>query len=406
MVLVFVFSFIALLTSKWLLSVSLILLIPLAILVIFQQQHKEYSWKKVVGDRLRFFLSFPPYWGFSLIFFVILFSGILFGTSEYWEDRLRIKLPMLIAPLLFAILPPLPKKYYKTWAIAVVSIAAISLCLILANYILDYDVIKQSISKGGNIPTPISHIRYSVFVAFGMVLSIWLAIDQDSFLGKSFRIPGIILALLLFIGLHILSVRSGLIAAYIGIAVCMGHWTIKNKKWLFGICLFLVLSVSPYLAYQNIDSFKSKIDYSLHDFKMYKSRNGQSYSDGDRLLSMKIGWSLFKANPIMGTGIGNFSEEVKGEYEKNYAEQQPKMPHNQFLSIMASTGLVGLGISLFGLFLPLFYRRQYTHLPMLSFYLMMISSMLVENTIETSVGLTLFLLPILIMSNYLIGQKS
>ena len=406
MVLVFVLPFVALLTSKWLLSVSLILLIPLALLVLFQQKGKEGNWKKVVGDRLQFYLKYPPFWGFSLLFLVILFSGLLLGTSGYWEDRLRIKLPMLIAPFLFAMLPPLPKKHYKIWAISIVLIAAISLCVVLGNYFLSYTEIQENISKGGSIPTPISHIRYSIFIAFGMVLSIWLGLDKEKFLGRNSNFLELFIAFLLFIGLHILSVRSGLLAAYVGLAVCLIHWTVSSKKWLLGLGLLLVISISPYLAYQNISSFKSKIDYSLHDFKMYKSDNGSSYSDSDRFQSMQVGWDLFKSNPIFGTGIGNFKSAVKLKYEEEFPGQKAIMPHNQFLSIMAAMGIVGFIVSLTGLLFPLFYRKQFAHLPMLSFYLMMLSSMLVENTLESSVGMALFLLPILIMSNFLIGQKA
>jgi len=404
MVLVFIFSFVALLASKYLLSISLILLIPLALLSVYQQSFEE-GWKKVGGDRLRFYRNFPPYWGFSLLFLVILFSGVIFGTSGYWEDRLRIRLPMLLAPFLFAFLPPLSKKHYKSWGVAVILIATISLALVLGNYAMDYDAIQNSISKGGSIPTPIAHIRYSVFIALAMVLSIWIAMDKDPFLGKNWKVLGILIASLLFIGLHILSVRSGLMAAYIGIATSLLHWTIANKKWVFGLSMAVFLGLTPIVAYHNIDSFKSKIDYSFHDFKMYQKGQGNAYSDGDRLESIAVGWKLFMANPIFGTGIGNFRAAVKDEYQKISKDRLHKMPHNQFVSILGSTGIVGFGIAMIGLLLPLFYRKHWKHLPLLSFYLIMLSSMLVENTLETSIGMALFILPILIMTNYLIGQK-
>jgi len=404
MVLVFVFSFVTLLSSKWLLSISLILLIPLAVLSVYQQSD-DVGWKKIAGDRFQFYRSFPPYWGFSILFFVIFLSGVFFGFSEYLADRLRIKLPMLLAPFLFAFLSPLSKKYYKAWALSMILIATISLGIVLGNYLFSYDDIQLLISRGGSIPTPISHIRYSVFIAFAMVLAIWFALDDEAFLGKNWKVTCIVFSLLLFIGLHILSVRSGLVAAYIGLIVSLLHWMFSRKRWFLGLGLILFLGLTPFVAYKNIDSFKSKIDYSLHDYNMYRLGEGDSYSDGSRLQSMQVGWELFKSNPIFGIGVGNFRKEVIFEYKKYYAGQAPKMPHNQFLSIMASTGIVGLMFSLIALLFPLFYRRQYRHLPMLSFYLMILSSMLVENTIETSVGLTLFLLPVLIMTNYLIGQR-
>ena len=405
-VFVFGLSFFALLYSKWLLSLSLFLLIPLALINILQSQRGDESFSQAAKKYLSIYLNYPPYWTLGIIFIVVFLSGLLLGGSDYWLSRMRIKLPLLIAPILFAFIAPLSLKYYRRWIYLMLLLALASLALILIQYGINYTEIQDRISKGGTIATPISHIRYSIFLAFSMALGLWLFIDKKVF-HRRIRLLGLTCGLLLFIGLHILSVRTGLIAAYLAVFLSLTYWIIKEKKWTLGFVLMALVAVGPWLAYKNIPSFKSKVDYTLYDLSMYQKGEGAHYSDGERIYSLKAGWEIFKRQPLFGTGIGNFKATIDDYYAKNNDKGlTPKMPHNQFLSIMASTGIIGLLISLIGILTPLFYKKNYRHLPLLVFYLILLTSMLVENTLETSVGLALFLLPILIMNNYLIGAKS
>lgn len=405
---VFIFSlaFFSLLYSKWLLSVSQFSILGLALInIILLLTHPKAS-NKLADSFSRFYKKHPPYWALSLVFLVVLFSGIL-GISDYWFSRLRIKLPFILVPLAFAFLSPLSKKYYRSWIYIFIAITCTSLIMVLGNYLFHFEEIQQLISRGGSIPTPVAHIRYSLFIAFAMIMSFWLFLDSS--VPKKYKEDwlGLLVGILLFIGLHFLSVRSGLLSAYIGIFACLIYWVVTQKKWLVGILIFAIVLIAPFIAYKNVPSFQSKVSYTLHDLGMYKKGEGNAYSDSDRLSSFRVGWELFKAHPILGTGVGNFKEAVKEEYAKHYPDNTgSKMPHNQFLSILASTGIIGLLISLFGMLAPLVYNKNYRYLPLTCFYLMIFSSMMVENTLETSVGLALFMLPILIMNNFLLGQKS
>ena len=84
------------------------------------------------------------------------------------------------------------------------------------------------------------------------------------------------------------------------------------------------------------------------------------------------------------------------------------MPHNQFISVYAGTGLIGLAIFLFALSYPLYWvllqvRGSPQHNPgldpsgtslgnalFLGFHIIILASFMVENTIENSMGVGIY----------------
>ena len=65
-------------------------------------------------------------------------------------------------------------------------------------------------------------------------------------------------------------------------------------------------------------------------------------------------------NPLFGIGAGDLKQEMRNEFQQKYPEiQKPKMPHNQFISVYAGTGIFGLTLFLFAFFFPLWYKRNY-----------------------------------------------
>jgi len=168
------------------------------------------------------------------------------------------------------------------------------------------------------------------------------------------------------------------------------------------------MAAIPLIAYKTIPSFKAKIDYSLYDRWVRKHNISQSdYSDGGRFISIKVGMDIGNDNPVFGVGAGNLRQEVKNRYAQMYPEStEVKMPHNQFVSIYASMGIVGLGLFLFAFFFPLFYKKGYRHTLFLSFHIIVLLSFLVENTIENSIGIAFYLFFLLLNLNYQSKDRS
>jgi O-antigen ligase len=76
--------------------------------------------------------------------------------------------------------------------------------------------------------------------------------------------------------------------------------------------------------------------------------------------------------------------------------------HNQFLSISVGFGLIGILWFIFALLYPPIKTRRMTDYFYLSFFVIMMASMISEDTIETQAGVTIFAF---FTSLFLFGKK-
>lgn len=380
--------------SRVMISIGVIGLVVCAIPILVQ--NKKYAFSKMTT-----FKAFPI---LTLIFFLVLFHA--FGTVDwpYYLERLKIRLPFLFLPLAFALFIPFSKKQFSGLLYFLVIVMTLSGIKVLGNYLLHYEVITESFLVGKSIPTPYNHIRYSLLTAFAIIAGIHLVQDRFYLKWKWEKSLIIFCTTFLFILIHILSVRSGLLALYLALFYLIIRLTIVYKKYKTGLAILASLVLLPYIVYRTVPSFKNKVDYSIYDYKSYMVGKKKSYSDIGRFTSIEVGLALAKQSPLMGVGAGNLKKEVHAYYQKNLPQIKDKafwkMPHNQFISILAGTGIIGLLIFLFALFYPLFYKKNYTNSLLVCFYLMFLTSFLSENTIEGQIGTTFFLIFLLIILNY------
>jgi len=197
----------------------------------------------------------------------------------------------------------------------------------------------------------------------------------------------LIFAGLLFTILHLISVRTGLMILYAGIFLASMILVLKKRSLLIGFtALFLMIS-TPYMAYKFIPGFNTKVHLTLHNIRLMQKGQVGPYSDTRRLLSYKMAWSIFKANPIFGVGIGDLKEEMALAYQQNYPSQKVMYPHNMFLTILAGMGLPALLIFMIAFSWPLLRWKNSGSLLFLFFYLSIGLSFLTENTLFRSMGL-------------------
>ena len=110
------------------------------------------------------------------------------------------------------------------------------------------------------------------------------------------------------------------------------------------------------IAYKTIESFHAKVDYARRDLQMYALGLGKDYSDAERIISFEAGLKIGNKNPLFGVGAGDLKEEIEAYYiEQGIDISTPKLPHNQFISVYAGTGLVGLVLFCVAFFYPLWY---------------------------------------------------
>ncbi|MEM9837001.1 MAG: O-antigen ligase family protein [Bacteroidota bacterium] len=341
------------------------------------------QWVKNIQQGLRD----PFSWGVITLYLIMLFSVWQTQDWDYYFERLRIKLALLSLPISWWGLPQLaPRHRRMIIAFLAYLIAAVS-TIVLINYVQHFTEIQQAISEGRAIPVPRNHIRYSLLVALATLgaLELWRVKAGQRSLTWAW------LAGYLFIIQHLLAVRSGLACAYVGIAAMLFSHLIQTKQWKFGVISLAFLIIVPFAAYQTVPSLKSKINYLKYELWLQqKDYATQAYSDAGRLTSIQYGLELWQDHPWMGVGTGNLRQEMDRLYAERLPGVEGKRPHNQYVSILAGSGIFGFILFMAASLLLVFGRGRWRDPVFFGVSAILFTSFMVENTLENSAGLGMF----------------
>ncbi|MBL0309566.1 MAG: O-antigen ligase family protein [Bacteroidetes bacterium] len=355
------------------------------------------------GDTFKNYFARKEWWILSLFFWIVLFSGIYSEDKTSWMNWVRIKLPYIALPLAFAPLKKLSTKQITALLYGFILVFAVSTIVVLVRYFLNYEAITESFSRGNGIPMPYSHIRYSLMLAFSFFCCLWLLERKEYLFGSKERWVLILLAAFAFVALHILSVRSGLLALYIGVIFLAWREAFRRKRIFQSLLVVVAVSILPYLAYHFLPGFHNKIEYMKWDLAQYREGNINDYSDAMRLVSMKVGMQIWKQHPLIGVGSGDLKIESDKVHASDYpeiSEQNRRIPHNQFIWVLATTGVIGLLLFLMAFFVPLVVNGHYKLWILTLLHLILFSSFLTEDTLEEQIGTGFYLIFLLVFINY------
>lgn len=389
---------VGLLFSRFLLTVSMIAFIVLALIDWKKEPKLSISLNPKLTELPKLLIANKSLSVITLFFFIVLMSGIYSEDMGYWLERLRIKLPFLFLPLSFVLLPKMNTKQYQLIHYFLLAIVTLSGIGVLLNFGLHYDAILENMSRGQAVPTPINHIRFSLLVAYSVLAGIYLLRNpMKTFTQVLPKVLTITATFFLFVLIHLLAVRSGLAVLYMALGAMTLHYIWYSKKWAAGVSLLLILISLPVVAYFTVPSFRAKLYYMEHDWHQYRNGLADKHSDAERWISYEVALNIIRAHPIIGVGAGDLKKEVLAAYAVGYPKiTHPKMPHNQFISVTAGTGLIGLGIFLVAFFTPLLTSRHFRDAHFLGFYVIIFFSFFIENTIENAIGVAFFLFPLLL----------
>ena len=379
--------------SPFMLSFSMF---AFAFLVLFQLKvgpgHFSWTLNKADAPRLLTIFQYPSFAVLSIFFFLVLFSFWQTYDYQYWLARLRIKLPFLVFPLMFVALPRFTEKEVKG-LFYVLLISLLITCLgIGANYLIHFDEINELLKQGQPMPTPHNHIRFSILLALGIIGGIYL-VEEGYYWRYEVEKKWIIgITIFLFLFIHLLSVRSGLLSLYTALFMLTIRYILKTRRYWMGLTFIILLISIPVITYQLVPSFKSRIAYMKYDYYMYQRGEGALYSDSGRIVSLKVGMDIAKEHPWLGVGAGNLRAEVTRIFEEEYPNfEDAHMPHNQFLFVVAANGIIGLILFLFAFFFPIFYRRNFRHTILLGFSSIIFVAFMIEHSIENSIGVGFYI---------------
>ena len=377
--LVVLLYFIGLLCSKALLGISMGLLLVATV------------WQVVTKKRP---VTRPShvYLLFTLIFLATLVSGINSDNKEVWMQFLSKKSPFLFLPFCFYFLREHFKhRYYDylNWFTVLVVLFSFG---ILANYLLNAEAFNIAIGRGKSLKTTIDHTEFSIYVAFAIIVSLFMFFEKRTTQGLGNLNTRLLMAVFLIVFIHVLAVRSGLVVLYTSSLIVGAWYLFKSDKTVYVIPLILSIIIVPLIASKTLPSLKKKIAYTKWDYQQFKQGKGLTYSDSERLYSLQAGLAIAKTNPIVGVGIGDLKDDCDAFYQSKLGHTLVHYPHNQYLFAWAAMGIVGLIIYLIVILGPVFLLRRMLDPYLLMLTLVVISSAMVENTLERtfSIGFYLF----------------
>lgn len=303
-------------------------------------------------QRQKTMLSSPLVLCFILFFLLHLFG--LFWTEDRSEgiDTINRYLPFLLFGFLW-----LAAKYENRDLYMFSFVFGLCLCSLLAHYNLlqkiypDYLIEGITSGKrGGEETSPfLSHLTYAPILAIGIYFITWSILKAKLSIKKF----GIYFGGFLFLLSNLLfsTGRAGFLMLIILISSAIISSS-RNIQIGF-IKLVLIVPVCISLAYFSSDNVKNRVDAGFNDIQTFSDNPNSSI--GLRAVFAIHSFDLFLENPLFGVGTGS----LRSEYEKIVRPEfsglvVPNNPHNQYLMVASSLGLVGL-ISLFLIFLLSFH---------------------------------------------------
>lgn len=142
-------------------------------------------------------------------------------------------------------------------------------------------------------------------------------------------------------------------------------------------------------------SLKKRIYKLIWQYNIYKNNNKAQNSGHtilQRLELWQVGIELISKNPIFGIGTGDILNAYSDALEQKSSSLIGKglRSHNQYMNTTITLGFVGLLLFLFSIFYPAFIKNAYQNPLFVYFLVIMVMSMLWEDTIDSQVGVTVY----------------
>lgn len=126
--------------------------------------------------------------------------------------------------------------------------------------------------------------------------------------------------------------------------------------------------------------------------------NDENYQNKWNGLTIRVAlwictWDLIQERPLLGTGIGDYMDDLRGLYQERkfyLATQQDLSPHNQYLQIWLTVGVLGLIAFVCYLVYPALYAWREGNYLFLFFMLILALNMITEEVFAVYRGVVFF----------------
>lgn len=140
--------------------------------------------------------------------------------------------------------------------------------------------------------------------------------------------------------------------------------------------------------------------------QFFNNGNPSGHSLSLRFVFAKNGLDVLGRHLWLGTGTGDIDDEIHNQYELNSSKLSADWkfrPHNQYISFLATFGLIGTILLFYCLALGVLKIKENIDFSVTAFLSIALFSMLNEDTLETQAGATFFAL---FLSLLLLARKT
>ena len=314
---VYVFSIailiIGLPVSKFLMSISQIILLV------------NWVWEGNLGYKFKeFFRNKPALMLSSLL--LLHAVGLLYSTDiSYGIKDIRIKLPLLLLPLIFSTSAPVSKEVFTKFL--QLFLGSLLVASIISVLILTDTFIHRNVLDIRDISIFISHIRFGLLVCLGVFIALYLFVTTEE---SSLKYLYALCMLWLVIFLVILESMTGLSALFITIFILIMVKGVlpesKGLKWtritlglaaLLAVAglykIFIQLNRNPQINKYTLQERSAKGNFYQQDTTNHQTENGNLVWINYSVLEMKESWNKrskmsydgkdLRGNPLAATLI-------------------------------------------------------------------------------------------------------
>ena len=295
-----------------------------------------------------------------LFFAVVLVSVFLSSDSAKAFKFLDSRLALFYLPLTIGTLHL--SREYRNKILLLFALLTTAMCLLCLGYGLNRSQFFEKPEFLYNDALTEVLGQQSIYISLLVNFSIY--IFAYFILFKQIKYKGflVLATLFLFAMSYLLASRIMMGTLY---AICIGfcfYYILQRKKYLQGAALLTGLLLGGLLFYhlfpQTLKRFK-ELTYTQFDYQnMGKESHYNMEVTADqwnganfRMAAWRCGWELFKQHPLFGVHIGDKNEALFEKYaEKDFqfGVETKKNVHSNYLDILYSMGIIGLGIFLTG----------------------------------------------------------
>lgn len=314
-----------------------------------------------------------------------------------WSRLVGVKMPVLLLPVAFALLPGIDRNRLRVLVVGFLSILLAGITYSLAQFLVDPASVIAGYNVSHVLPTPLfnGHIHFSALVACGVVVG---AAALPIFCGAQKRLIAALLGVFVLY-IHILASKTGLVMLYLFGLLLLLRLASRGRP-LYAAGYLLAGAAAVVAAFTFIPTLNKRAHYVNYTIiQVLEGRRDGLYSDLGRALSWEVAARVATQYPLGGVGAGDVLSAMRTEYAASYPDVSTEnhlVPHNQLLCVAVAAGLPTLAAFVLWMLAPLRWQRRHPRRFYLrAIWLMLLVPLLVEPFLEVQGGVAVYLYALL-----------